>query len=109
MKWSGLFSKTSLTVTLGAALGYFAATSHIEFPKNSVVATEPPVVTADDTVQSTDEPKSQNKLSDTDQVVLAKHNRLVSATAAQTGKKPNFLIIWGDDVGYNNPSAYNRG
>lgn len=23
--------------------------------------------------------------------------------------KPNILVIWGDDVGWNNPSAYNRG
>ncbi len=25
------------------------------------------------------------------------------------GKKPNILIIWGDDIGWNNPSCYNRG
>src|SRR5262245_9103632 len=30
--------------------------------------------------------------------------------AAQTaGKQPNILIIWGDDVGYWNISAYNQG
>jgi arylsulfatase len=30
--------------------------------------------------------------------------------AAQTaGKKPNILIIWGDDIGYWNVSAYNQG
>jgi len=28
--------------------------------------------------------------------------------AAET-KKPNILIIWGDDIGWNNPSCYNRG
>lgn len=27
----------------------------------------------------------------------------------QNGKKPNILIIWGDDIGYDNPSCYNRG
>jgi arylsulfatase len=33
---------------------------------------------------------------------------LVSAAIAQD-KKPNILIIWGDDIGYWNISAYNRG
>lgn len=33
-----------------------------------------------------------------------------SAQAApQSGKKPNILIIWGDDIGQFNVSAYNRG
>ena len=30
------------------------------------------------------------------------------ATAGQ-GKKPNILILWGDDIGWNNPSCYHRG
>src|SRR5688572_32977947 len=28
---------------------------------------------------------------------------------AQQQKKPNILIIWGDDIGYWNVSAYNQG
>ncbi len=28
---------------------------------------------------------------------------------AASGKKPNILIIWGDDIGYWNVSAYNQG
>jgi arylsulfatase len=31
------------------------------------------------------------------------------AAAQPTGKQPNILIIWGDDVGYWNISAYNLG
>jgi arylsulfatase len=34
---------------------------------------------------------------------------LASAANAQTKKKPNVLIIWGDDIGYWNISAYNQG
>ncbi len=36
---------------------------------------------------------------------------LAAAVPAQAGggKKPNILIIWGDDIGWNNPSCYNRG
>ncbi|MBS9718846.1 arylsulfatase [Pseudohalocynthiibacter aestuariivivens] len=32
-----------------------------------------------------------------------------TAPAAGSGKKPNILIIWGDDIGYDNPSCYHRG
>jgi arylsulfatase len=34
---------------------------------------------------------------------------LCSAAFAQEKKKPNILVIWGDDVGYWNVSAYNQG
>ena len=30
-------------------------------------------------------------------------------TASAAGKKPNILILWGDDIGYWNVSAYNQG
>jgi hypothetical protein len=32
-----------------------------------------------------------------------------TARAQQGGKKPNILIIWGDDIGWYNVSAYNMG
>ncbi|MBN8184700.1 arylsulfatase [Labrenzia aggregata] len=38
--------------------------------------------------------------------VLVLHSEPV---AAQTTAKPNILVIWGDDVGYDNISAYNMG
>ena len=34
---------------------------------------------------------------------------LVSSTAAMAAEKPNILIIWGDDIGPFNISAYNNG
>lgn len=34
---------------------------------------------------------------------------LVSFLAMSQSKKPNFLVIWGDDIGWNNISAYNHG
>lgn len=34
---------------------------------------------------------------------------LASAVMAQKNNKPNILVIWGDDVGWNNISTYNRG
>src|SRR5258705_8204154 len=29
--------------------------------------------------------------------------------AQSTGSKPNILVIWGDDIGWYNPSIYHRG
>ena len=34
---------------------------------------------------------------------------LLVAAPASTQDKPNILIIWGDDIGYFNVGAYNRG
>jgi arylsulfatase len=34
---------------------------------------------------------------------------LIWSTAAQAAKKPNILVIWGDDIGIGNISAYHRG
>jgi arylsulfatase len=42
-------------------------------------------------------------------VALARHNERVVAAAQDSAKKPNILVLWGDDVGYWNVSAYNLG
>ena len=34
---------------------------------------------------------------------------VLPAAQAQTSKKPNILVIWGDDIGWFNPSCYNNG
>ncbi len=34
---------------------------------------------------------------------------LIAGPAVAQQKKPNILIIWGDDIGYWNVSAYNQG
>ena len=31
------------------------------------------------------------------------------ATATKKGKQPNILVIWGDDIGWQNVSAYGMG
>ena len=33
----------------------------------------------------------------------------VRAKAETSGKKPNILVLWGDDIGWFNVSAYNHG
>ncbi|MCU4156306.1 sulfatase-like hydrolase/transferase [Carboxylicivirga sp. A043] len=34
---------------------------------------------------------------------------MATFTHAQKNKKPNFLVIWGDDIGWANISKYNHG
>ncbi len=75
-------------------LGIVAATCSLGIPMNSVGAAEPPEAKAGSAGQSSDETNNRNQLSVDDKIALAKHNRLVSTTAAQTGKKPNILVIW---------------
>ncbi len=33
----------------------------------------------------------------------------MAAPAVQAAEKPNILVIWGDDIGQSNISAYTRG
>ncbi len=40
---------------------------------------------------------------------LLAHNLAVAATAQKNGTRPNILVIWGDDIGWFNISAYNMG
>ena len=40
---------------------------------------------------------------------LVAYAAMVPAAQAQTAKKPNILVIWGDDIGTENISYYNRG
>ncbi|MFO1020222.1 MAG: arylsulfatase [Planctomycetales bacterium] len=42
-------------------------------------------------------------------LALAAHNNNVAAAAQKTGEKPNIVIIWGDDIGQSNVSAYTMG
>ena len=40
---------------------------------------------------------------------IAAFPNLTLAADALQAKKPNILILWGDDIGYWNISAYNQG
>lgn len=35
--------------------------------------------------------------------------QVTNSFAQKKSKKPNILVIWGDDIGWSNPSIYNRG
>src|SRR5262245_34157927 len=42
-------------------------------------------------------------------VLLTAHNNAVQENAAESGKRPNILVLWADDIAYWNVSAYNHG
>jgi arylsulfatase A-like enzyme len=44
-----------------------------------------------------------------DKAALIAHNQKVSANLQKDGKKPNILVIFGDDIGQTNVSAYSMG
>jgi arylsulfatase A-like enzyme len=48
-------------------------------------------------------------LSKAGMLALASHNEAAADKAAKDGKKPNILVLWGDDIGWYNLSAYNQG
>src|SRR5262249_15065004 len=94
-------------VGLGALLGYATAAGHLS-PFDRAAAA--PTVTHP--VAST--PASLPTCCATDGArvdvsALVAHNAKVSANLQQAGKKPHICIIWGDDIGQSNVSAYSRG
>lgn len=89
----------------GALLGWAAAAGHLSF-SSAAFAQEPlPEFVAAEPVAAA--PCCETGTSQ--KTILATHNKKVAAKSMQDGKKPNICIIWGDDIGWHNPSAYNRG
>ena len=107
----GFLLKSCMTVMLGAVLGRMTASFQIEEPLKAGVVAKQPAANSAATLSS--DLKCSGACHDgvtrSDLVELAKHNQFVSAQAAQAGKKPNILVLWGDDIGVHNISAYNHG
>jgi arylsulfatase len=86
------FRNAACAVIFGGLLGY-AAASGLVTPERRVRAEEP----------------IANGNDQGDRLALAVHNQRVADEAQKSGKKPNICIIWGDDVGQSNISAYSHG
>jgi hypothetical protein len=100
-----------LTLVAGAWLGFLAA--HLPAPHVTAHdATGGPALACPDIPAAVDIGETGTGETTCDGPVqtaaatIAAHNQLVAATAAQTGRKPNICIIWGDDVGQSNISSY---
>ncbi len=83
-------------VTIGALLGYVASSSS-DHLADGAAADDRPAVAPVET-----QPASPA-------LALAARNEAVAAKAEEAGKKPNILVIFGDDIGQTNVSAYSMG
>ena len=113
---------TVAVLTAGAALGYLAASAGPQpsaraeiarpvsgigaVPTANVLATQTPC--CDAKLDRRSALADSVELADASAAITA-HNLAVAATAQASGKKPNILIIWGDDIGYWNVSMNNQG
>ena len=79
-------------VTIGALLGYVASSSS-DHLADGAAADDRPAVAPVET-----QPASPA-------LALAARNEAVAAKAEEAGKKPNILVIFGDDIGQTNVSA----
>jgi arylsulfatase len=97
-------------IGLGMLLGYAAASGHLN-PAPWVRAGQlGRAATANQPSASEVQPSGCcDGLSKGEMVALAEHNRKVTAEAEKSGKKPNICVIWGDDIGQSNISAYSHG
>lgn len=97
-------------VGLGMVLGYAAASGTIK-PVNWLNASShtPPTANIQSCPNGLDGSCCGNSISKEDRLAVARHNEFVSANLQKSGAKPNFCIIWGDDIGQTNVSAYSRG
>src|SRR5262245_45314603 len=86
---------------LGSALGFAAARGYLDVVPRTVA--QPPATTSSET----ECPKAG--CCDGSSKILVAHNTAVLAQAEKAGKKPNILVIWGDDIGTWNISHNSRG
>ncbi len=120
--------QTVAVLTVGAILGYLASSDRLRIADRADAAiSQPspvaiPAVTELTSLSDLSAGKAccsesltrscalaeSTELADASSLVAA-HNLAVTTAAQASGKKPNILMIWGDDVGWNNTSAYNRG
>lgn len=97
-------------IGLGVLLGYAVASGKLD-PTQWVRAGEPsPTPPTDQPAAVSIQPAACCDGIDRNQLVaLASHDESVAAAAQKTGEKPNICIIWGDDIGQSNISAYSMG
>ncbi len=104
---STLFSVALLAA--GTLFGWATASGRLDFPPkaDASVKQSTRVTTLESTEKASccEPPAGKTALLSAIEV----HNGKVSATAQKDGKKPNICIIWGDDIGQSNISAYTHG
>ena len=103
-------SQTLLLVGVGAGLGYLAAVGQFDAPRSALACSEPRSTSPHASATTEGKSCSSERATRSDLLALATTAVLPGSTAAaQGGKKPNIVIIWGDDIGQSNISAYSMG
>ena len=106
--WKNVKLQFLLVAGLSALLGYVAAYGKLNpFQKADAGPANQPKPAASSAPAAPG--CCSDGLSKAGMLALATHNNAVAAKAADAGKKPNILIIWGDDIGWYNASCYNHG
>jgi len=92
---------SAVLVAVGAALGWAAASGHLDFSRAATASAESPA--------PADSARPCCAAGGKAATAIAAHNQAVSATLQKDGKKPNIVVIMGDDIGIWNIGAYHRG
>jgi arylsulfatase A-like enzyme len=95
-------------LALGCLLGWGAASGNLSLSQSVSAAVEQKSSTAP-TIAEPSKVCCTSGVNSAAIAAISAHNSKVSATATQSGKKPNILCIWGDDIGTWNISHTNRG
>ena len=94
---------------VGAVVGYLAADCRLDTPVTEAAAVRPTPAADDNTRAAGNSGCSVDTSRKTILAAITTGLVAPSAGSARAGKKPNILVIWGDDVGVHNISAYNHG
>jgi len=93
-------------VAAGATLGWAVATDRLDFSRSASASIE---ANAPSSATLPAKPCCEAGVNPAELALIAAHNQKVTANAQKDGKKPNICIIWGDDIGQSNISAYSHG
>src|SRR3954451_5855782 len=99
--------QTVFVIGLGAGLGYIAAIGGLDTARWALAAGELGTRSRGPSASTEGNACCSEGAARSGLLSLASSAVLPGSTAAvQGGKKPNIVIIWGDDVGQSNISAY---
>jgi arylsulfatase len=99
-----------VAILCAAGLGYLAASARIDPLRPALAAGEPGARAAETSSCWGDVARCSASATRSGLLALASTAAVPTATGpVQAGGKPNIVIIWGDDIGLWNISAYNRG
>src|SRR5262245_31849465 len=108
MRWRSTCLAAALLVA-GALLGWLAGSGRLNATAKAEQSRPVPSVASSTTDELPAKCCDQGASRDAFLVRADVAGAVGSATKKQDGKKPNILVIWGDDIGQSNISAYSHG